>query len=196
MLDSFRNSSLTLGSGSLPSQISSAFWFSTTPLLSIEPWPPAARKVFRAKRLPINTGVSAWVAMLPPRNERESLSADVKADVVIVGAGFAGLAAARRLSQLAPDVRVVVLEAGVIGEGAAGRNSGFIIDLPHDVSSDDSGGDGENRSARALVKGKPSSISPGGRRTALFVQWLATQLWPCLPSALLSSWDRLPPAQA
>ncbi|MFO1141165.1 MAG: FAD-binding oxidoreductase [Amaricoccus sp.] len=58
-----------------------------------------------------------------------------------MGAGFAGVSAARRLSQLDPTLRVVVLEAGVVGNGPAGRNSGFIIDLPHEVSSEDYGGD-------------------------------------------------------
>ncbi len=111
----------------------------------------AAKKVFSATRLPKNTGMSAWVAMLPPRIERSQLNRDVTADVVIVGAGFAGLAAARRFSQLDPELRVAVLEAGVIGEGAAGRNSGFVIDLPHEVSSDDYGGDSSGDGARDLA---------------------------------------------
>ena len=34
-----------------------------------------------------------------------------------------------------------MLEAGVVGDGPAGRNSGFIIDLPHEVASEDYGGD-------------------------------------------------------
>ena len=59
----------------------------------------------------------------------------------MIGGGFAGLSAARRLAQLDPTLRVVVLEAGVVGNGPAGRNSGFIIDLPHEVSSEDYGGD-------------------------------------------------------
>src|SRR5258708_23060538 len=47
-------------------------------------------------------------------------------DVVIVGAGPAGLAAAIRLKQLAPDLSVVVLEKG--SEVGAHILSGAVID--------------------------------------------------------------------
>jgi glycine/D-amino acid oxidase-like deaminating enzyme len=40
------------------------------------------------------------------------------------------LAAARRLAERKPKARIVVLEAGTVGYGAAGRNSGFLYDLP------------------------------------------------------------------
>ena len=74
------------------------------------------------------------------------LAAAITADVTVIGAGFAGLSAARRLAQIDPTLRVVVLEAGVVGDGPAGRNSGFIIDLPHEVSSEDYGGDSLQKS--------------------------------------------------
>ncbi len=47
-------------------------------------------------------------------------------DVVIVGAGPAGLAAAIRLKQLAPDISVVVVEKG--SEVGAHIMSGAVID--------------------------------------------------------------------
>ncbi|WP_244743369.1 NAD(P)/FAD-dependent oxidoreductase [Mesorhizobium sp. L-8-10] len=68
----------------------------------------------------------------------------------MVGAGFAGLSAARRLTQLQPGARIVVLEAGRVAEGSAGRNSGFMIDLPHDLASDDYAGSGDDRALIAL----------------------------------------------
>lgn len=58
----------------------------------------------------------------------------------MIGAGYAGLAAARRFMQLCPMLRVVVLDATRVGKGPAGRNSGFMIDLPHDLSSQNYGG--------------------------------------------------------
>ena len=65
------------------------------------------------------------------------------ADVLIIGAGFAGLTAARRLAVQAPELKVSVVEARRLAEGPAGRNSGFMVDLPHDLSSDDYGGQAE-----------------------------------------------------
>ena len=90
--------------------------------------------------LPRHPGVSGWVAMLPPRQPTPALKHAVTADIAVIGAGFAGLSAAHRLAQIDPALRIAVLEAGVVGDGPAGRNSGFIIDLPHEVSSQDYGG--------------------------------------------------------
>jgi glycine/D-amino acid oxidase-like deaminating enzyme len=97
---------------------------------------------FRAKRLPRQPGPAAWNALLPPQPEATPLAEDSTADFAVIGAGFAGLSAARRLSQLDATARIVVLEAGRVAEGPAGRNSGFMIDLPHDLSSNDYVGQG------------------------------------------------------
>ena len=105
-----------------------------------------AATVFKTSQLPESPGVCGWVALLPPRPGTPPLAEALTADVTVIGGGFAGLSAARRLSQLDPTLRVVVLEAGIIGNGPAGRNSGFIIDLPHEVSSEDYGGDSLQKS--------------------------------------------------
>ncbi|MGO7204000.1 NAD(P)-binding protein, partial [Rhizobium ruizarguesonis] len=72
----------------------------------------AARNVFVASRLPKRAGVSGWVATLAPRTPQSTLNGSVIADVAIIGGGFAGLSAARRISRLDPTARVAVLEAG------------------------------------------------------------------------------------
>jgi hypothetical protein len=43
-----------------------------------------------------------------------------------------------------------VLEASRLAEGASGRNSGFMIDLPHELTSDDYAGHGDDRAMIAL----------------------------------------------
>lgn len=78
------------------------------------------------------------------------LTDHLTADFIIVGGGFAGLSAARRLTQLQPGARIMLLEAGRIAEGAAGRNSGFMIDLPHELTSHDYAGSGDDGAIIAL----------------------------------------------
>lgn len=52
-------------------------------------------------------------------------------DCAIVGAGYTGLACARRLAELRPSWRIGVLEALQVGQGASGRSSGYVMDMPH-----------------------------------------------------------------
>lgn len=105
---------------------------------------------YAAKRLPLQLGPAAWNAILGPQPGFAALAGNHKADFVIVGAGFAGLSAARRLRQLQPNAKIAVLEASRLAEGSAGRNSGFMIDLPHDLASDDYAGSGDDRAMIAL----------------------------------------------
>lgn len=98
---------------------------------------------YSAKRLPKHAGQAAWDAILGKRTPAPALDHDLSCDFAVVGAGFAGLYAARRLVQLNPGARIVLLDAGRIGEGAAGRNSGFMIDLPHELTSSNYAGDNE-----------------------------------------------------
>ncbi|BCG04456.1 hypothetical protein PPGU19_090240 (plasmid) [Paraburkholderia sp. PGU19] len=72
---------------------------------------------------------------MPERSPRPSLVGDRDFDWVIIGAGYAGLAAARRLAELRPGASIAVVDSGVVGENASGRNSGFAIDLPHAPST-------------------------------------------------------------
>ncbi len=103
-----------------------------------------------AQRIPVQKGPAAWNTILGTQTPPRELLRSRTADVVIVGGGFAGLAAARRLVQLLPDARIVLLEAGRLAAGAAGRNSGFMIDLPHELTSSDYAGAGDDRAQIAL----------------------------------------------
>lgn len=105
---------------------------------------------YQAKRLPVHAGPAGWDAILPPRAVTSPLEGRSTCDVAVIGAGFAGLAAVRRIHQLDPRARVVLLDAGRVGEGAAGRNSGFMIDLPHELTSSDYAGDSEGADRRLI----------------------------------------------
>ena len=74
---------------------------------------------YTALRTPVQRGRAGWNALLPEPPPPQVLEDNQTADVTIIGAGFAGLSAARRLKQLVPDARIAVLEAGRVGDGAA-----------------------------------------------------------------------------
>ena len=82
---------------------------------------------------------NGWENNLAPRAPAAALSKDVTADWLVVGAGFAGLAAARRLAENRPEEHIVLVDACEIATGASARNSGFVIDIPHNVGGDDGG---------------------------------------------------------
>ena len=65
-----------------------------------------------------------WGLTAPPAPETPALAADIRADVVVVGAGYTGLSAALHLAQGGRNV--VVLEALDIGFGGSGRNVGLV----------------------------------------------------------------------
>jgi glycine/D-amino acid oxidase-like deaminating enzyme len=94
----------------------------------------------KVRALPRDPGPAAWNRLLPAPPPAQVQSGAQTADWLVIGAGFAGLAAVRRLTQLRPDDTIIILDATRVGDGPAGRNSGFMIDLPHDLSSSDYGG--------------------------------------------------------
>lgn len=61
---------------------------------------------------------NGWVA-------QPALAGEVRADLIVIGGGFTGVAAA--LGAAESGRRVVLVEAGRIGEGASGRNGGQLI---------------------------------------------------------------------
>lgn len=72
---------------------------------------------------------SGWNALLPGREPSLPLQEHRSVDVVIIGAGFTGIACARRWQELQPDARIAIIDASEIGEGNPGRNSGFLLEI-------------------------------------------------------------------
>ena len=95
----------------------------------------------KVRRLPVDPGPAGWNRILTAPDPATPLTGDAATDWLVIGAGFAGLTAARRLQQLCPNDAITVLDATRIGDGPAGRNSGFMIDLPHDLASENYSGD-------------------------------------------------------
>jgi glycine/D-amino acid oxidase-like deaminating enzyme len=60
----------------------------------------------------------------PPHDPQPPLEGDAHADVVIAGAGFAGLSTALELAR--GGAKVIVLEREFAGFGASGRNAGYL----------------------------------------------------------------------
>ena len=92
---------------------------------------------YKASKLPRDPGPAAWNKILPSRPISDRLTDNISCDWLVIGAGFAGFSAARRLTQLCDGDKIVVIDATTISDGPAGRNSGFMIDLPHELSSEE-----------------------------------------------------------
>jgi len=119
---------------------------------------------------PVNDNSNGWSRILPPRTPKAALSRQQRVNWVVIGGGYAGLAAARRLAENRPDDSILLLEAGEAGENASGRNSGFAIDLPHVTSSNQDELDGAHRYmalARAAIDYHETQI----RRYAIDCDW-------------------------
>tara|TARA_B100001121_G_scaffold269452_1_gene254035 strand:- start:769 stop:2073 length:1305 start_codon:yes stop_codon:yes gene_type:complete len=76
----------------------------------------------------INDKQCSWINDLSQRSNIKILRKDEECKWLIVGAGYTGLSAARKLGQLFPDQRIILVDAQLAGEGASGRNSGYLVD--------------------------------------------------------------------
>lgn len=83
-----------------------------------------------AATYPIYNRSSGWNALLPKRTIKTPVDLDASYEFVIIGAGYTGLAVARRLAELSSPANILLIEATEIGEGASARNSGFILTVP------------------------------------------------------------------
>ncbi len=94
----------------------------------------------KINRLPKMDDNNGWLNILPPLPPPVSALGEIQSDFAIVGAGYAGLAIARRLAGLLPDCSIVLLDAGRVGNNSAGRSSGFAIDQAHNIRAKDLAG--------------------------------------------------------
>ncbi len=122
--------------------------------------------------LPHHDHTNGWLRILPPLPEARVLDHEIDADHVVVGAGFGGLAAARRLAELQPDASVALIEAGRVGNNAAGRCSGFIIDHAHNIRAKGFADDTDNaRRGIELNRAGLNWLSEIVRREAIECDW-------------------------
>ncbi|XIA67510.1 NAD(P)/FAD-dependent oxidoreductase [Bradyrhizobium sp. TZ2] len=108
-----------------------------------------------SKTAPRYAAPCGWNALLPRRVAREQLPKERRYYAIVVGAGYTGLGAARRMAELMPDKETLVIEASEIGEGSSARNSGFLSVNPisphanvHGSANDDAA-----RKVRVVVAG-------------------------------------------
>jgi glycine/D-amino acid oxidase-like deaminating enzyme len=69
-----------------------------------------------------------WINNLETRKNINTIIKEESCDWLIIGAGYTGLSAARKLSELHPNQKIIIVDAQFAGEGASGRNSGYLVD--------------------------------------------------------------------
>ncbi len=72
-----------------------------------------------------------WAELLHPRKPREACVGKIRSHWAVIGAGFTGLACARRLAELHPENEIILLDARAVGQAASGRNSGYAVACSH-----------------------------------------------------------------
>ena len=71
--------------------------------------------------------VVGLIALIEEKNIK-TLDIDKSCDWLIIGDGYTGLSAARKSSELHPNQKIILVDAQLAGEGASGRNSGYLVD--------------------------------------------------------------------
>ena len=75
-----------------------------------------------------NDSGCSWVNDLIPRTNIKSVQSNESCDWLIIGAGYTGLSAARKLGELYSNKKIILVDAQLAGEGASSRNSGYLVD--------------------------------------------------------------------
>lgn len=72
-----------------------------------------------------------WAELLPARKPSKKLRGEHRVPWVVIGAGFTGLACARRLAELHSDDEIFLVDARAVGQAASGRNAGYAVNISH-----------------------------------------------------------------
>ncbi len=100
------------------------------------PWPRSEPTAAHLEAFAGAVVRSFWLDDLPSRDPNPRLEGEATCDLCIVGGGYTGLWAALHAIGEQPQRSVVVLESGRCGEGASGRNGGFLASsLTHGIAN-------------------------------------------------------------
>ncbi len=90
---------------------------------------------YSSKRLPKEIGENGWLKISDCQYSASSIDKNYVSEWLVIGSGFAGVSAAKRLTEIRNGDSVILIDALNIGEGASGQNSGFMIDVPHNINA-------------------------------------------------------------
>jgi len=76
----------------------------------------------------VNDKTCGWINDLITRTNIKTLQSNEDCEWLIIGAGYTGLSAARKLGQFYPNQKIILVDAQLAGEGASSRNSGYLVD--------------------------------------------------------------------
>ena len=100
------------------------------------PWPQTAPSARHRAAYAEAEPQSFWLDSLPDRPVHDPLTGVTEADLCIIGGGYTGLWAALAAKAADPGRDVIVLEATRCGNGASGRNGGFLeASLTHGLTN-------------------------------------------------------------
>jgi ribulose 1,5-bisphosphate synthetase/thiazole synthase len=66
-----------------------------------------------------NDNGCSWVNDLTSRTSIKYLTSNEDCDWLIIGAGYTGLSAARKLAEIHPNQKIILVDAQLAGEGAS-----------------------------------------------------------------------------
>ena len=76
----------------------------------------------------VNDSTCSWINDLTPRINIKILQSNEVSEWLVIGAGYTGLSAARKLGELYQNQKIILVDAQLAGEGASSRNSGYLVD--------------------------------------------------------------------